>query len=285
MIWRTRKMDIELSQHGLIVGILNVTPDSFSDGGRYFDKETAVCHGLKLLEEGADIIEIGGESTRPGAFPISTTEELRRVLPVVRALRQKNDSLLLSVDTYRAKTAYCCLEEGVDIINDISALRGDPKMLPVVANAKAGLVLMHMQGMPRTMQKRPYYTDVTMEVLEFLQRKTKMAISYGIDPMSLAIDPGIGFGKTFAHNKVLLATLSRFTREKYPVLIGVSRKSFLSVISGEESIESRFWPGVALTSFCREKGVRLFRVHEPHSHREALKMTEAILLSKNSLDV
>jgi dihydropteroate synthase len=170
------------------------------------------------------------------------------------------------------------LEEGADIINDITALRGDPKMLSVAAETKAGLVLMHMQGIPHTMQQKPHYANVAVEVRNFLLRRAQIAMSSGVDPMSIALDPGIGFGKTFSHNRELLVTLSSLTRGKYPVLVGVSRKSFLSVASGDQSVESRFWPGVALTSFCREKGVRLFRVHEPAPHREALKMTEAILL-------
>src|SRR6185437_13310747 len=277
MIWRARKRDIDLSRQGLILGILNVTPDSFSDGGQYIDGEAAVHHGIKLIEEGADIIDIGGESTRPGALPVSAAVELARVMPVVRALRQKSD-IPLSVDTYKAETAYCCLEEGVDIVNDITALRGDPKMLSVVVETKAGLVLMHMQNTPRTMQQKPHYINVATEVRDFLLQRTRMAMSFGVDPMSIAIDPGIGFGKTFSHSKELLAALSSLTDGKYPVLVGVSRKSFLSVTSGDQSIEGRFWPGIALTSFCREQGVRLFRVHEPAPHREALKMTEAILL-------
>ncbi|ALJ56221.1 Dihydropteroate synthase [Candidatus Xiphinematobacter sp. Idaho Grape] len=277
MIWRARKKNIDLSRQGLILGILNVTPDSFSDGGQHVGGEAAVLHGMKLIEEGADIIDIGGESTRPGALPISTAEELARVLPVVQALRRKSD-ILLSVDTYKAETAHCCLEEGADIINDITALRGDPKMLSVAAETKAGLVLMHMQGTPHTMQQKPHYTSVSTEVRDFLLRRAQIATSSGVDPVSIALDPGIGFGKNFSHNRELLSALSVLTGGEYPVLVGVSRKSFLSVTSGARSVESRFWPGVALTSFCREKGVRLFRVHEPAPHREALKMTEAILL-------
>ncbi|QQY09845.1 MAG: dihydropteroate synthase [Candidatus Xiphinematobacter sp.] len=276
MIWRARKRDIDLSRQGLILGVLNVTPDSFSDGGHYISRKAAVLHGIKLIEEGADIIDIGGESTRPGALPVSTAVELARVLPIVQELRRRSN-VPLSVDTYKAEIARCCLEEGADIINDITALRGDPKMLSVAAETKAGLILMHMQGTPCTMQQKPYYTNVATEVRDFLFQRARMAVSSGVDPMSIALDPGVGFGKTFSHNRELLATLPYLTGGKYPVLVGASRKSFLSIISGDQSVESRFWPGIALTSFCREKGVRLFRVHEPTPHREALRMTEAIL--------
>ncbi len=274
--WRIRRKELDLSQHGIIVGILNVTPDSFSDGGQYQNTDLAMRHCFELIEEGAEILDIGGESTRPGAQPVLSEEELRRVLPVVRELRRQSD-ILISIDTSKAEVARHCLDEGADIINDVTALRGDPEMGRVVAESKAGLVLMHMHGSPPTMQDQPEYQNVVEEVLDFLRRQAHLAVSYGIDPMSIVLDPGIGFGKTIAHNVALLAALPLFVEEPHPILIGVSRKSFLSTLSGVPSIEGRFWPGIALTSFCRERGAQLFRVHEPRPHKQALRMTEAIL--------
>lgn len=277
MIWRTARTELDLSQQGIILGILNITPDSFSDGGRYFCTDAAVRRGLELLEEGARIVDIGGESTRPGASPVVLDEELRRVVPVVRELRRRRSDILISIDTSKSEVAHCCLEEGADIINDVTALRGDPEMGRVVAKAKAGLVLMHMRGAPPTMQNKPEYSDVVTEVRDFLRRQAKRALSYGIDPMSIVFDPGIGFGKTAAHNVAILASLQSLVEQGRPILIGVSRKSFLSVLLGDRSLGARFWPSVALTSFCRERGIRLFRVHEPRPHSEALRMIEAIL--------
>jgi dihydropteroate synthase len=276
MIWRTRRTELDLSQRGIIVGILNVTPDSFSDGGRYQNPDIALRRCFELIEEGAEIVDIGGESTRPGALPVLPDEELRRVLPIVRELRRRSD-ILISIDTSKAEVARHCLDEGADIINDVTALRGDSEMGCIVADAKAGLVLMHMRGSPLTMQEKPEYHNVVEEVRNFLRRQAKAAVSFGIDPMSIVFDPGIGFGKTVAHNVALLAALPLFAQERHPLLIGVSRKSFLSTLSGASSIEGRLWPGVALTSFCRERGARLFRVHEPRPHKQALRMTEAIL--------
>jgi dihydropteroate synthase len=277
MIWRTRRAELDLAKKGAIMGVLNVTPDSFFDGAKYSNCVAAVQRGCELIEEGAQIVDIGGESSRPGASPVPVEEELRRVLPVVKELRRHSD-VLLSVDTYKAEVARCCLEEGADIINDITALRGDPEMGRTVAEAKAGLVLMHMQGTPSTMQKQPQYFHVVTEVRDFLRRQAQVALSAGIDPMSIVFDPGIGFGKTVAHNLSLLASLEQLAAEGRPVLIGVSRKTFIGKVLNDPSQEARFWPSVALTSYCREKGGRVFRVHEPRPHSQALRMTEAILL-------
>ena len=276
MIWRIRGRDFDLSRRGMVMGILNTTPDSFSDGGSFLDPQAAVEHGLRLAAEGADILDIGGESTRPGAEPVSAEEELRRTLPVVRALREKTNALL-SIDTSKSAVARAALEAGADIINDVTGLRGDPAMAALAAETGAGVVVMHMQGEPRTMQASPQYADVVREVGEFFRHSLGRAIASGIDPMSIALDPGIGFGKAQEHNLSLVRGLAAFLEFGRPLLVGASRKSFLGWIAGTPAMEDRFWPGVALTSLCREKGARIFRVHDAKPHREALLMTEGIL--------
>ncbi|MFZ4683803.1 MAG: dihydropteroate synthase [Terrimicrobiaceae bacterium] len=276
MIWKLKNRSIDLTHGGLIMGILNVTPDSFSDGGSFFDREAATAHGLQLAAEGADIIDVGGESTRPGAEAVDEAEELRRVIPVLRAIRERSD-VLLSIDTSKASVAEEAVRAGADIINDVTALQGDPRMEEVARQSGAGVVLMHMQGRPRTMQEAPHYDDVVGEVAEFLRQRMASVLASGMAAESIALDPGIGFGKKPAHNLALLHSLGRFTALARPLLVGVSRKSFLAPLADAKILDDRFWPGVALTSFCREKGARVFRVHEPRPHREALRMTEAII--------
>lgn len=258
------------------MGVLNVTPDSFSDGGSYLEPGAAVRHGLELAAQGADILDIGGESTRPGAEPVSESEELRRVIPVIRQLRRESP-ILLSIDTTKAAVADAALAEGADIINDITALRKEPQMAEVAVRHRAGVVLMHMQGTPRTMQQAPDYTDVTAEVAEFLRQRLAWAVRSGMAVESIALDPGIGFGKKPAHNLALMRHLATFAEMGRPTLIGVSRKSFLGWLSGADRLDDRLWAGVALTSFGREHGTRIFRVHDPRPHCDALRMTEAIL--------
>ncbi len=275
MIWQLRRGAADLSRRGLIMGVLNVTPDSFSDGGSFHYTETAIGHALSLEREGAGIIDIGGESTRPGAEPVGEAEELRRVIPVIEAVRRVS-GVLISIDTSKAAVAEAAVTAGADIINDVTALAGDG-MPEVAAKSGAGVVLMHMQGEPRTMQKAPHYADVVQEVKTFLQRRLAAMEAAGIARERMAVDPGIGFGKTFEHNLALLRALPEFAEPGRPVLVGVSRKSFLSRLAGQGTMEERFWPGVALTSFCRERGARIVRVHEPGPHLEAMRMTEAIL--------
>ena len=258
------------------MGIVNVTPDSFSDGGEFLNPEAACAHGLALVEGGAEILDIGGESTRPGSEGVSTEEEIRRVLPVIQALRRATD-VVISIDTSKASVARAALEAGADIINDVTGLRGDPQMPALAAEFRAGVVIMHMQGTPRSMQSAPTYDDVVAEVGEFFRQSLERAVACGLDPMSIALDPGIGFGKTPEHNRALLAGLPSFAPLGRPLLVGVSRKSFLGHLAGSAKMEDRHWPGVALTSLCRELGARIFRVHDPKPHNEALRMTEAIL--------
>lgn len=275
MIWKVGGRAIDLSRSGMVMGIINVTPDSFSDGGRHLDPEAALQKGLEMVEEGAAILDIGGESTRPGAAPVDEAEELRRVLPVLRALR-KATGALLSIDTSKPGVAGRALAEGADIINDVGGLR-DPAMARVAAEGGAGVVLMHMLGDPATMQVSPCYGDVVAEVGDFFRHSIERAVGCGCDPMQIVLDPGIGFGKTAEHNAALLRGIGNFTTIGRPLLVGASRKSFLGVLAGTGEMGDRFWPGVALTSLCRERGARIVRVHEVRPHVEALRMTEAIL--------
>ena len=276
MIWKIRDREIDLSRRALVMGIINATPDSFSDGGSFLDPQAALAHGLRMVAEGAEILDVGGESTRPGAQGVSADEEIQRVLPVIRALRRES-RVLISIDTSKAAVARAALDAGADIINDVTGLRGDPDMSALAASSKAGVVIMHMQGEPRTMQVSPAYDDVVSEVGEFFRQALAGAIASGIDPMCIALDPGIGFGKSPEHNRRLLAELSAFLPLGRPLLVGVSRKSFLGWLAGSAAMDDRFWPGVALTSLCRERGARILRVHDVKPHTEALRMTEAII--------
>lgn len=276
MIWRTNRRAFDLTQRGVIMGVINVTPDSFSDGGAFGDAETAVAHGLRLVDEGAEILDIGGESTRPGSQAVPLDEELRRVIPVIEKLAERT-STALSIDTSKAEVARAAMQAGAEIINDVTALRGDEATTAVASETGAGVILMHMRGTPRTMQKDPHYADVVQEVADFLRERLAAARAAGIAADRLAIDPGIGFGKTVEHNLQLIAALGEFTRLGCPVVLGVSRKSFLAAAAGCAEIADRDAPTVALTSLGRELGARIFRVHTVRANAEALRMTEAIL--------
>lgn len=276
MLWQTNRRVFDLTRGGLIMGVLNVTPDSFSDGGQFFSTDHAVTQARALIDQGADIIDIGGESTRPGADPVTEAEELRRVIPVIRAIRA-HDDIPVSIDTFKAAVAHEALAEGAEILNDVTALLGDPSMLDAAVSSGAGLVLMHMQGRPRTMQKAPHYEDVLAEVCEFLKERLSHAVTQGVPENRIVLDPGIGFGKSATHNTTLLRGTSTLCDLGRPVLIGVSRKSLLASLANAPEIPDRLWPAVAITSYCREHGAGIFRVHEPEPHRDALRMTEAIL--------
>jgi len=264
------------------MGILNLTLDSFSDGGRFtaesgrLDPDAAAAHALAMEEAGAAIIDIGGESTRPGAEPVPEAEELARVLPVLERLKGKLRHAAISIDTSKAAVARAALEHGAEILNDVTALRGDPGMAAVAAESGAGVVLMHMQGTPRNMQHAPHYGDVVAEVREFFLQTGRRALESGIDPRSISYDPGIGFGKTVEHNLALLRGLPGLRVDGRPLVLGVSRKTFLGRLLGQEAMEARFWPTVALTSLGRELGAEVFRVHDVAANVQALKMTEAI---------
>lgn len=258
------------------MGVLNVTPDSFSDGGAYDDPARAVGHALAMERDGARIIDIGGESTRPGAQPVAADEEIRRVVPVIERLRAQSE-VLVSIDTSKAAVARAAMDAGADIINDVTGFSGDPEMISVARDTDAGVVLMHMRGTPQTMQQRTDYLDVVAEVREFLRQQMETAVASDIDPMRIVLDPGIGFAKTAEQNLSLLRHCDAFTIADRPVLVGVSRKSFLAKLAGSTNPADRFWPGVAITALCRRLGARVFRVHDPLAHLHALRMTEAIL--------
>lgn len=276
MIWRTNRRVFDLARRGLVMGVINVTPDSFSDGGSFADPGEAIDHGLRLAEEGAGILDIGGESTRPGAPSVPEEEELRRILPVVRGLAARTPTAL-SIDTSKAAVARAALDAGAEILNDVTALQGDPRMASVAAETGAGVVVMHMRGTPRTMQQNTDYNDVVREVAGFLRERTAGAVSAGIAVENLAVDPGIGFGKNPAQNIRLIAALPEFAAQGRPVVLGVSRKSFLAAAAGCPEMADRDAPTVALTSLGRELGARIFRVHDVRANAQALRMTEAIL--------
>ena len=276
MIWKVRGQSLDITHRALLMGIVNVTPDSFSDGGSFLDPLAACKQGLKLVEEGADILDIGGESTRPGSHSVPLEEEIQRVIPVIQRLRQETKALI-SIDTNKAAVAQAAMDAGADIINDITGLRGDENMPSVVSQSGAGVIIMHMKGTPRTMQDAPAYQDIMSEIGDFFRQSVALALSSGIDPMSIALDPGIGFGKTPEHNRQLLAGIGSFAKTGHPILVGASRKSFLGWLAGSTAMEDRFWPGVATTSLCRERGAKIFRVHDVKPHHDALRMTEAIL--------
>ena len=277
MRWKARQFDWDLSHRCLIMGILNVTPDSFSDGGQFLDLSTAVDHAAAMVAEGADILDIGGESTRPGAVPVDADEECRRVLPVIRALAQAFPKVALSIDTSKARVALESIDAGAHIINDVTGLLGDPEMATAAAETGAGLVIMHMKGKPRTMQASPSYQDAVGEVQAFLKCQGQVAVDAGVDQACLAFDPGIGFGKALEHNLQLLQRLEAFQIIGQPVLLGVSRKSFMGTVTASTSLDTRKWPTVALTSHAIEQGVRIVRVHDVLPNAQAARMTEAIL--------
>lgn len=258
----------------LVMGILNVTPDSFSDGGRCFDTGTAIRRGLAMVEEGADIVDVGGESTRPGAPAVDNDEELRRVVSVVKGLSSRTD-VLLSVDTMKACVARAALEAGAHIVNDVSAMTHDPGMAPVVAQSGAGVVLMHMRGTPRTMQRDPRYGDVVEEVAGYLARRVEAAVEAGIDRDAVVVDPGIGFGKSLAHNVALLTNLGCTGGCGRPVLVGLSRKSFLGELTGRD-VDARLAGSLAALTFCVLNGAHIMRVHDVRESRDAIRVALAL---------
>lgn len=268
---------LDLTRTGMIMGIVNVTPDSFSDGGRHASATAAIAHGIAQWQAGAAILDIGGESTRPGAADVPVAEELSRVLPVITGLRAALPSALLSIDTMKAEVASQALAAGADIINDVTGLTGDPLMPEVAAAAACGVVIMHMQGNPRTMQLAPEYRDVVAEVTAYLHQRMHALEAAGIPAIRMAFDPGIGFGKTPGHNLALLRALDSLAPHGRPLLVGLSRKSFIGSVLGSPVMADRDWPTVALTSLARERGARVVRVHDVAPNHQALRMTEAIL--------
>jgi len=276
--WQVGARRIDFDAGGLMMGILNTTPDSFSDGGEFFDLDQAVDHALEMEAEGAAIIDVGGESTRPGAAEVNEDDEMRRVIPVIEQIvGRKKAETLISIDTSKASVAREAVEAGADVINDVTGLLGDVRMLEVAAECDAGLVIMHMKGTPRTMQAAPEYEDVVAEVRDFFMERLATCERAGIDPRRICFDPGIGFGKTVEHNLQLMRGLEDLRVTDRPLLLGVSRKSFIGKLIGSERIEDRSWGTVALTAFAREAGVEIYRVHEVRANLEAMRMVEAIV--------
>lgn len=264
-----------LGERTWIMGVLNVTPDSFSDGGLYFNKEKAVEHGLELVAEGADIVDVGGESTRPGSDQIPAMEELRRLIPVISALREKTD-VLISVDTTKSEVAEAALEAGADIINDISSFRNDPKMASLAAQKDVPVIIMHMKGTPKTMQLNPSYTNLLAEVMSFLKEKIDAAVASGIKKEKIIIDPGIGFGKRYEDNLTLINNLFFLKELERPILIGPSRKSFIGKILHvlpQERIEGT----IASSILSIVRGAHILRVHDVAPVKKAILVAEAIL--------
>lgn len=272
--WIIHGREHDLTKRGWIMGVLNVTPDSFSDGGRFLDAGRAVAHGLQMIADGADVLDVGGESTRPGAEPVALEEELRRVVPVIEALRPQT-SALISVDTMKPEVARAALDAGADIINDVGGMR-DPAMIEAAAHSRAGVILMHMQGTPHTMQSEPHYTDVKNEVRAFFKERLEQLQRAGVVPERVALDPGIGFGKTPEHNLQLLRGLSELRVTDRPLVAGVSRKSLIARLLGDADMDRRRWPTVALTAWLREAGADMLRVHDVKENMESLRMIEAI---------
>lgn len=267
----------KLARGPWIMGVVNITPDSFSDGGRSFDPNDAIAHALSLLAAGADVIDIGGESTRPGAAPVSASDEIARVLPVILALRAVS-AAPISIDTMKPAVALAALDAGADIWNDVSALRFDPASLDVAAQAGCPIVLMHMQGDPRTMQRAPQYEDVVDEVLAFFHERIDLAVAAGIAQDRLWVDPGIGFGKSLEHNLELIRALPTFRAETgCPVLFGASRKSFIGRIDADAPVDRRLGGSVAAALIAHEFAADMIRVHDVAETVQALKVWQAVI--------
>ena len=274
IICRGRVLDLGSRTH--IMGILNVTPDSFTDGGRYLDTDAAVRHARDMAAGGADIIDIGGESTRPGSEPVTEDEELARVIPVISLLAKEIETPL-SVDTYKSRVAEKALQAGASLVNDISGLRFSPDMAKVVADHGAALAIMHIKGTPRNMQKDPVYADVVSEVMAYLDEGIELAVQAGVDREQVLIDPGIGFGKTLAHNLMLLDRLNEFRALGRPILLGTSRKSFIAAVLGDQSLDARTEGTAATVALGIERGARVLRVHDVRQMARVAGMADAIL--------
>jgi dihydropteroate synthase len=274
-VWRCRDHEFVLGVRTLVMGIVNVTPDSFSDGGMFQDADGAVKHGLRLLEEGADLLDVGGESTRPGADPVGTDEERSRVLPVIEGLRSEAPEAIVSIDTQKAAVAHDAIAAGADVVNDVSA-GADPEMFDAVAVGGAGMILMHMRGEPATMQQDPQYDDVVAEVRAFLAERIEAAVAAGVGRDRLCVDPGIGFGKNLQHNLALLRSIGSFRELRATVLAGASRKRFIGELSGVDDAADRRDGSLAAAVWCAAQGVDVVRVHDVAPTVEALRVADAI---------
>jgi dihydropteroate synthase len=280
MLLRTRQFEFKFPRPALVMGIVNVTPDSFSDGGQYFDADRAVEQAQTLVRQGAEILDIGGESTRPGAAPVPAAEELRRVIPVIEQLA-KSVEVPLSIDTLKPEVARAALEAGASLVNDVAANREDDAMWRIVAAARAGYVCVHMQGTPQSMQDRPVYTDVVREVGQFFEERLRRLEANGVTREQTLLDVGIGFGKTLEHNLQLLAALHSFTKWQRPLVLGVSRKSFIGKLLGAENL-ARLPASLACASLAVVSGVHVVRAHDVAETVQTVRMTEAILARRKA---
>jgi dihydropteroate synthase len=278
MILRAGQFEFTFPRPALVMGIVNVTPDSFFDGGRFLDASAAVAHALQLAEQGAEIIDVGGESTRPGALPVAESEELRRVLPVIEQLAGRI-KVPISIDTVKPGVARAALAAGASIVNDVAANRADSALWRLVAEVRAGYVCMHAQGTPQTMQANPAYTDVAREVREFFAERIRRLNDCGVGRDQIILDPGIGFGKTVEHNLQLLGAARSFTSLERPLLLGVSRKSFIGKLLGAELV-ARLPGALACTCLAVAAGVQIIRAHDVAETVQAIRMTEAILANQ-----
>lgn len=265
---------LEFSDHPLIMGVVNVTPDSFFDGGRFFDAAAAVAHALRLVEEGADLLDIGAESTRPGADVVNEAEECRRAIPVVTAVA-KAVTIPVSIDTSKAAVARAALDAGASLVNDVTALRGDSAMADLIAKTGAGIVLMHMQGTPRTMQQAPRYDDVVVEISEFFEERISFATAHGIARRQIILDPGIGFGKLLGHNLTVLAQLNQFLQFDCPLMVGVSQKAFLGKLVNRP-VQERQWATAAAVAMAVDRGAGIIRVHDVRAMKDVVQVAAAV---------
>jgi dihydropteroate synthase len=278
MLWKVRDREIQLGTRTLIMGILNVTPDSFSDGGQFLDPDAAVTAGQRMLAEGADCLDIGGESSRPGAEPVSVEEELRRVVPVVDRLFRETGALI-SVDTTKARVAEEAIAAGAAVVNDISALQGDARMGDLACRSGVGLILMHMQGTPQTMQQDPRYDDVVRDVVAFLRERGQAAFIAGVLDTAIVYDPGIGFGKTYEHNLALLRRLPEFRALGRPLLVGASRKAFIGKATGEKRPDDRLEGTAAAVTLAIAGGAAIVRVHDVEAMAKVARLADAVTRS------
>ena len=274
MIFRAKSFEWVFPRPALIMGIVNVTPDSFSDGGRHATMDAAVAHALKLVEQGAGLIDVGGESTRPGAAAVTEAEELRRVIPVIQQLSAQT-TVALSIDTMKPAVARAALAAGASLVNDVAANREDDSMWRLVGEARAGYVAMHMQGTPQTMQVAPHYEDVVAEVKAFFGERLERLADAGVNPEQVALDVGIGFGKTLEHNLQLLRAVGSFTRWQRPLLVGVSRKSFIGQLLGVP-LDERLAGSLACVAWAVEAGVQIIRTHDVKATVQAVRMIEKL---------
>ena len=271
--WKLRTRELVLPRRPLLMGIVNVTPDSFSDGGKFADAHRAIDHALALIQQGADILDVGGESTRPFAEPISATEELRRVSPVIAAICQQS-AVPVSIDTSKAIVAREALAAGAEIINDVTGLAGDAEMMQVAVDHEAAVAAMHMQGTPQTMQLNPTYHDIIGEVLDYLRKRRDALVAAGVEPARICLDPGIGFGKTHQHNLTLSAHCHRFHELQCPLLVGHSRKGFIGKVLGDKNAD-RLAGTIGVAVSLALQGVQVLRVHDVGAVRQALLLFEA----------